>query len=175
MIVGVALVVRVAWVLVTLPIPGWDAAEYDGLAWRLASGEGYVASDGTPTTFRPVGYPAFLAAIYTISGHSWIAGYIANAILSTVVVILTYVLAREFVCGRLSLAAAGIMSVFPSHVSYVAFMGTESLHTVFVMATLIGTIRLARNPDWGNAVLLGLVIGLGIYVRSILLLFPFQL
>ena len=64
------------------------------------------------------------------------------------------------------------MAVFPSHVSYTAFMGTESLHTVFVMATLIGTIRLARSPDWGNAVLLGLIIGLGIYVRSILLLFP---
>ena len=51
-------------------------------------------------------------------------------------------------------------------------MGTESLHTVFVMAALIGTIRLARRPNWRNAVLLGLIIGLGVYVRSILLLFP---
>ena len=172
LVVGVALVVRVAWVLATVPMPDWDAAEYDGLAWRLASGEGYVAPDGTPTAFRPVGYPAFLAAIYLVFGHSWTAGYIANAILSTVTVILTYRLAREFLCGRLSLVAAGIMSVFPSHVSYTAFMGTESLHAVFVMATLIGTIRLARRPNWRNAVLLGLIIGLSVYVRSILLLFP---
>ena len=83
LIAGVALAVRVAWVLATVPMPNWDAADYDGRAWRLATGEGYVAPDGTPTAFRPVGYPAFLATIYAVFGHSWIAGYIANAILST--------------------------------------------------------------------------------------------
>ena len=131
-----------------------------------------MTSDGTATAFRPVGYPAFLAALYGVFGHSWSAGYIANAILSAVTVILTYRLAREFLSSRLSLAAAGVMAIFPSHVSYTAFMGTESLHAVFVMAALIETLCLARHPNWKNAVLLGFIIGIGVYVRSILLLFP---
>ena len=172
LIVGAALVVRVAWILATLPMPYWDAAEYDGLAWRLANGEGYVAPDGSPTAYRPVGYPAFLAAIYVVFGHSWAAGYFANAILSAFSVILAYRLAREFLCSRLSLAVAGIMAVFPSHISYTAFMGTESLHAVFVIAALIGILRLARYPTWKNAVLLGFIIGVGVYVRPISLLFP---
>ena len=50
LIVGAALIIRVVWVLVILPTPIRDAAEYDNLAWRLANGQAYVTGDGTPTT-----------------------------------------------------------------------------------------------------------------------------
>ena len=172
LIVGVALVIRIAWVLTTNPMPGWDAADYDGLARRLANGEGYVNSDGTPTAFRPVGYPAFLSAVYIVFGYSWTAGYIANAILSAITVLLTYRLAREFLCGRLSLVVAGVIALLPSHISYTAFMGTETLYALFVVTILITSCHLARHPNWKNASLLGLIIGLSVYVRPTLLLFP---
>ena len=171
-IATIALAVRVAWVLATLPMPGWDAAEYDGLAWRLATGEGYVDSEGKPTAYRPVGYPAFLSVIYAIFGHSWLAGYIANAILSTFTATLTYWLAREFVSSRLSLIVAGVIALLPSHISYTTFMSTESIYAVFVLATLIATVRLARYPHWKNAALLGIIIGVSVYMRPTLLMFP---
>ena len=93
LIIGVALAIRVVWVVVFQTPPESDPVDYDRLAWQLAQGKGYVRDDGTPTAFRPVGYPAFLAAIYLVFGHSWLAAGVANALLGTLSVALTYRLA----------------------------------------------------------------------------------
>ena len=173
LIVGIALVIRVAWVLLFQTSPMSDAAEYDGLAWRLANGEGYVKHDGTPTAFWPVGYPAFLAAIYVVFGHSWPAAGLANALLGAVSVVLTYRLAREVLPSGPSLVAAAVVALLPSHiVSFTSVLRNEALHTVLLLVALIATCRAVRQPNLKNAVLLGLVIGVGIYVRPILLPFP---
>ncbi len=173
LITTVALAVRVAWVLIFQTPPASDAAAYDGLALRLAQGEGYVTAHGTPTAFWPPGYPALLAILYTIFGYSWLAAGLANAFLGAVSVALTYRLAREFLRGGLSLAAAGVVALFPSHIiAFTSVILTESLHTTLVLAALIATCHLARHPNRRNAALLGLVIGIGVYARPILLLFP---
>ncbi len=174
LILALALALRVSWALVMSPppTPGWDATNYEGLALRLANGEGYVQADGTPTAFWPVGYPAFLAGIYIVFGQSWMAAYMVNSILGAVSVLLTYRLAREFLESSLPLVAAGIMAVFPSHIAFATVLGTETLYTVFTLFILLGALILARRPTWKNAVILGFVIGLSVYVRATLLLFP---
>ena len=173
LIVGVALVIRIVWVLIFQTPPRSDAAAYDELAWRLVQGQGYVTGDGTPTAFWPVGYPAFLAAIYFIFGYSWTAAGIANALLGTISVALTYRLAREVLCSRLSLVAAGATALLPSHIiSFTSVLRNEALHTVLVLVALIAACYLARHPTYKNATLLGLIIGVGLYVRPIMLMFP---
>lgn len=173
LILGVALVVRAAWVLAFQPSPESDPAEYDRLAWGLAQGHGYVNEDGAPTAFRPVGYPAFLAAIYVVFGHSFLAAGLANALLGTLSVALTYRLAREFLSSRLSLTAAGAVALLPSHImSFTASLWTETLHTALVLGMLIAVCHLVRHPTRKNAALLGFVLGVSVYVRSILMLFP---
>ena len=173
LIIGVALVIRVVWVLVFQTPPGSDAASYDEMAWRLAQGQWYVSDDGTPTAFWPVGYPAFLATIYVVFGHSWLAAGIANALLGTITVALTYRLAREVLSTRLSLVAAGVVAFLPSHIiSFTSVLRNESLHTVLVLSALIATCHLVRHPNWKNAAFLGFVIGIGLHVRPILLLYP---
>lgn len=173
LIVCVALAIRVARVVLFQTPPVSDAADYDVLAWRLAQGKGYVTADGTPTAFWPVGYPVFLAGIYLVFGYSWLAAGIANALLGTISVALTYRLAREVLCSRLSLVTAGAVALLPSHIiSFTSVLRNEMLHTAFVLAALIAACHLARHPNWKNAALLGLILGVGLYVRPILLLFP---
>ena len=92
LIVLVALFARITWSLAHVEAPSSDAAVYDRLARDLASGVGYVNEEGLPTAYMPVGYPAFLAAIYMIFGHSWTAGVIANAFVSSLSVLLAYIL-----------------------------------------------------------------------------------
>ncbi len=173
LIVVVALAIRVVWVVAFQTPPASDAADYDTYGWRLAQGKGYVRADGTPTAFWPVGYPAFLAAIYTVFGYSWLAAGIANALLGTASVALTYRLAREVLSSRLSLVAAGAVAFLPSHIiSFTSVLRNEMLHTALVLAAFIAVCHLARRPNLKNAALLGLVMGIGLYVRPILLLFP---
>ena len=173
LILGLALVIRVAWVLVSQTTPVSEASVYDRLAWSLASNKEYVAEDGTPTAFRPVGYPVFLAGVYTAFGHSWTAGGIVNALLGTAAVGLTYVLARTVLSVRLSLVAALLIALLPSHIlGYTAVLRMEALHTVFVLSALVITYWAVRAPRAQNVVLLGLCLGIGVYVRPILLLYP---
>ena len=47
-----------------------DGKDYDALALALAGGTGYEI-DQSPNTFRPPGYPFFLAAVYALAGHSF--------------------------------------------------------------------------------------------------------
>ena len=169
----IALVVRILLVMVSQVEPIHDAVAYDKLAWRLASGDGYVNDKGEPEAFWPVGYPAFLAVIYIIFGHSWIAGGVANAFLGTASVLLTYRLAREVLSSSVSLVAAGAVALYPSRIiAYTPSLLTETLHTLLVLAVLAATLTLAQSPSWKNAVFLGFLIGVGVYVRPVLLLFP---
>ena len=83
------------------------------------------------------------------------------------------VLAREVHSSRrLSLVVAGLVALLPSHIHYAAQLLTESLHTAFVLGAMIITFRLVRRPNWAGAVLLGIIIGLGVYIRPVLLFFP---
>ena len=173
LILGLALIIRVGWVLVSQTTPVSEASVYDRLAWSLASDGEYVAEGGAPTAFRPVGYPAFLAAIYVVFGRSWLAGGMANALLGTVTVGLTYLLARTVLTARLSLVAASLVALLPSHIfGYTSVLRMETLHTVLVLSALAVTHRAVREPSGLNAVLLGICLGIGVYVRPILLLFP---
>ena len=49
---------------------------------------------------------------------------------------------------------------------------TETLHTLLLLAVLVATFRLARTLSWKDAALLGVIMGVSVYVRPILLLFP---
>ena len=169
----VAFCLRLVWVLVFQTPPGPDADNYDALGWRIAIGQGYVAEDGSPTAFWPVGYPALLAAIYLVWGHSLLAAGVMNAVLGTVIVLLTYWLARRFVSIWQAVLAAAIIAFLPSYVvAYTSNLRNETFYAVFVLLTLITTIYSVRAPNWRKAVLLGIVIGLGVYVRPTLLFFP---
>ena len=173
LIVGTALAIRVICVLAIQIEPIRDGAEYDRLALSILSGDGYVDANGVPDAFWPVGYPVFLATIYLVVGHSYLAAGIANALLGAIVVLLTYALAREALSSRVSLAAAGVTAFLPAHiVAYTPNLLTEMLHTVLVLTVLIATLRLARSSTWKNAALLGFIIGVSVYVRPVLLFFP---
>ena len=175
LIVGIALVIRVICVLAiqTDPPFGEDPYQYDRLALGILNGDGYVDASGNPDAYWPVGYPAFLAAIYFVFGHSYFAAGIINALLGTTTVFLTYILARQALSSKASLAAAGVAAFLPAHtIAYTPNLWSETLHTTLVMAVLIATLRLVRSPTYLNAILLGFLIGISVYVRPILLFFP---
>ena len=51
LIMATGLILRFGWVLLFQTPPVSDSAQYDGLAWRLATGYGYVTPGGTPTAY----------------------------------------------------------------------------------------------------------------------------
>ena len=76
------LVLRLAWVFVCKN-SGMEADGYwyHARAIDLAAGYGYRYGS-FPTAFFPVGYPFFLASLYTLFGANPLVGKLANVLLS---------------------------------------------------------------------------------------------
>jgi hypothetical protein len=168
--ITLAIVMRLAWILVTTPAPVSDHEWYYSRAVGLAAGLGYQI-DGAPTAFFPVGYPAFLALLFLAAGPSIFAGQLANVVLYAGVIWLTYALANvlfksRFVAGT----SAGLLTLYPNHVAQAAILSTEAL---FLFLSLLG-IWLLLKPDrrFILAPLAGAVFGLACLVKPQAVMLP---
>jgi hypothetical protein len=151
----------------TVPIA--DAAHYQQLATDLAKGKGFVYPEtDNPTAFRPVGYPAFVAAIYVVFGPEPQAAYWFHALLGALNVLLVALLGRLMLGRREALLAGLLAAVYPGYVWLSRVLLSENLALPLLVGGLYAAALLLRaerrRPAW--AALLGVVLGLGVLVRS---------
>lgn len=179
---GAAIVLRLAWVALVTPQPVSDFRWYYERASELTSGQGYSvtaatywpeymippvllspASGRAPTAFWPVGYPAFLALIFTATGPSLLAAKLANVALSAGVLLLSYRIAARLFASRL--VAGGtllLLSFYPDHIAYSSLLSAEIL---FLFLLLLGVALLLTRPGAGSMLAAGVVFGLACLVK----------
>ena len=146
--------------------PKADEADYHAIAVSLGHGAGFAGDDGKPTARRPPAYPAFLAALYAVTGESPRAGRIAQVILGVAVVALTGALARRYFDATTALVAAALAAVNPFLVFISGYLLTENLYLVLMLAALV----VARDPhelarERNRAMAVGLLLGLATLAR----------
>jgi 4-amino-4-deoxy-L-arabinose transferase-like glycosyltransferase len=168
---GLAIGLRLLWLLLYRPEPISDFADYHQLAVRLAEGRGYVGEGGQPTAFRPIGWPALLAGLYALSGPSVLA---ANLLLSLGIMHLSYLLARQLSLPEASARAILLfLALHPNSIAYVSLLSAE---LPFLFLLLLGSWSWLRLPfNWKAAGLSGILLGLASLVKSQGLLVPFCL
>lgn len=174
----VALALRLAWIAHMDPSPrdgGFDDTYwYDTRAQMIADGEGYKWFDGAPTAAWPVGYPAFLAALYRVTDDSVLAAKLANAFLGAATVLGVYALGRRVLGERAGWTAAIIIAFFPNQVFFATLVMSEILSTVLLLGALLAVLYVTLNGDrsrWWGAAAAGVLIGLAALVRGEFLLF----
>lgn len=136
-VLAAAIVLRLAWIAVALAAgtgPVSDAAWYAERAAAIASGQGYSIA-GTPTAYWPVGYPAFLGALFGVFGDAPSAGMIANALLSVLAMYLALRIARRTgLTERAARIALAILAVHPNGIAYASLLMSEPLFAVLALA-----------------------------------------
>jgi 4-amino-4-deoxy-L-arabinose transferase-like glycosyltransferase len=190
-----ALVLRLIPVLYThdLPIALDDMFQYDMLARSIVAGNGYrwyaekdlaqvrrllsieKPSDYDPrgvlTSFRPPGYPVFLALIYGISGvgtRRFLAARLAQALLGATLAPLSWTLARRIGYGKQTACwAAIIVAVFPLLIIYPLALATENLFVPLLILALILTLEAVERERPQGYLVAGFVLGLAALTRSI--------
>ncbi|MCS6944599.1 MAG: glycosyltransferase family 39 protein [Sutterellaceae bacterium] len=151
--------------------PESDAGWYFSRARDLAAGNGY-AEGGHPTAYWPVGYPAFLAALFSVFNSSVLVGQLANLVLAAATFPLLYAVAKQTLqsetAARLALL---LLAVYPNNIAYVALLLTETLFT-FLLLLATWLLLKSRGIIWLLAA--GLTFGLATLVKSqtILLIVP---
>jgi len=168
-----ALALRLAWVAYVDPSPRDgrfdDSSWYDGSARTIADGQGYVFYDGAPTAAWPVGYSAFLAALYRVTGDSVPSAKVANAFLGALTVLGVYALGARVFGPRAGWAAALVLAFFPNQVFFTTLVMSEILSAFLLLLVLLAVLYLTLDGErarWWGAAVAGLLIGLAAMVRG---------
>jgi 4-amino-4-deoxy-L-arabinose transferase-like glycosyltransferase len=173
-----ALTLRLVWIAYVDPSPRDgrfdDTTWYDGSAQTIADGQGYIYFDRKPTAAWPVGYPAFLAAIYRVTDDSVLSAKIANAFLGALTVLGVYALGARVFGRRAGWTAALVLAFFPNQVFFATLIMSEILSAFLLLMVLLAVLYLTLDRDrarWWGAAVVGLLIGLTAMVRGEFLLF----
>ena len=163
-------------------IPRADAKQYDNIAVNIISGNGFSeATDGSgvPTARRTPGYPLFLAAIYAIFGHSYIAVKIAQAFLGAVFCIVVFAIVNiVYNEKRISLIASFITAVYKPFVSGLHYYGgpsyilSEYLYILMLGSAALAVCILIKKENILSSITAGICIGSAILTRPEAVLFP---
>ncbi len=198
-----ALIPRLALALVFLELPLGldDMFQYDMLGRSLAAGQGYrwygrsdvqrlrpylqryyaidlpiaaVPEDGYLTTFRPPGYPFFLAGIYAAAGlpHRLAAVRLVQAALGALLAPGSALLAAALGLRPSAARAAGVaVALYPILWMYPIGLGSENLFIPVLLAGLLLTLAAGRSGRVTTAALAGAAFGYATLTRGALALF----
>src|SRR5580692_6552626 len=158
-----------------------DAPFYIELAWNwLKSGVYGAVVDGRlmPLDTRVPGYPAFLAAIFSVAGQSFRAVMFVQAFLDLatcfVIALIAARLAPEISRRRVALAGLWLAALCPFTANYTAVVLTETLVIFLTSAAILlfietdvgGATSVRASAFLANPWLLaGIVVGFGTLVR----------
>lgn len=153
------------------PRHGADVVEYDIVAQRVAAGLGYTSPGGEPTAFRAPGFPLFLAAIYKVTGVSYPAVYVAQALVGALAAGLSLALANQVLPPPAAwLAALGVALYIP-HIYFSTLFDTEALYSLLIAASVAGLFRHLRRPSPASLALSGLLFSWALLTRPFMIFF----
>lgn len=150
-----------------------DASQYDTLGISIIQGKGFSFLDGIPTARREPLYPLFLAIIYSIFGHSYLAARIFQAILGALMCVFIYFIGKKIFGKNCGLLASIFCALYPHFIVTTGFLLTE---TLFIFLLSISMLFLINGLEKRKFLLLsGIFLGLSTLTRSITILLPFFL
>jgi hypothetical protein len=135
---------------------GQDSEEYRIVALNLLNGRGFsreVKPPYAPTLYREPGYPAFVAAIFAVTGTSDQAVAVAQSALLGVAAILAALLARHvFRDARIGLLGGFWTALSPDLGDYARHEMSEALFVpLFLLAALVGFLAWRSGSVVGHA------------------------
>lgn len=136
----------------------------------IADGAGYSVN-GVPTAYWPVGYPGFLAIIFSIFGDSLFLAKLANVILYLAIIILAYLFSkRMFQNEQAARITLFILAFYPNHIAYSSLLASE---TIFTFSLILGAVLFISTQERiGSLVITGLCWGLAALVKPQAILVP---
>jgi len=157
-----------------------DEIDYDRIATNLLKYHQFTEYPGRPYSYRPPGYPFFLAAIYAVFGiGNHMAVRLIQALIGAVSALLLYLLGKEMMGERTGIIGGLIWAFYPTAVAYTGYLYSETIFMTLLLASLY--LMVAGMKAEGRRGILyfaggGLFYGMAMLTREVLLAFvPFLL
>jgi 4-amino-4-deoxy-L-arabinose transferase-like glycosyltransferase len=173
-VVALSVLARLPWVLIVHAVPTSDSYFYFLSAKSIAAGHGYSIL-GHPTAFFPVGWPGFLAGLFSITGPSYAAIEVLNIVLWAVSGGLVYALGRRLGGRAVGLVAGILVAVAPTITIYAMRAPSEALFIPLLLIVCLLLTGRRETPSLRRAAIAGVLLGVAILVRSTAELLPLLL
>ncbi len=154
------------------PAPAWDGVLYERAAQSIARGMGYVtymfvqrSSDTVPTAFYPVGYPAFVGALYRVFGEHIAVLHAGGVCVSALSVALAHRVAHRVRPGIPAALAALFAALLPGSVLFAPSAMTEPLFAAQLALALWALTRQPHGATTPWLVIAGISLASATYVR----------
>ena len=155
----------------------YDTRHYEKAAVSLLQtgtfGEGYLFDEtgGMTYSLEPI-YPIFLASVYAVFGHSFLAVRIVQSVLGAFLLLMIFWIAEEVYPDKhIPRIAALLGAVYPYLVFVSGLLYVTLLFTVVLSLLVYVILRFHAKPSMLKAALIGLLIGLSIFCRPIIVFF----
>jgi 4-amino-4-deoxy-L-arabinose transferase-like glycosyltransferase len=148
-----------------------DVWESETIATNLLSGRGYVYEflGATYRSYMEPLYPGLCAAVYALTGHSYLALGLVQAVLGTALVALVLACGRKVGGERAAFWAAGLAAVHPGLIAYTTKFHPFVLDSLLVLLVLAGCLFWSDQRPWRSALGLGAALGLCTLSRATIL------
>lgn len=160
---SVFIAIRLALLLFIPVEPSSDALWYFGRAITLTE-RGSYSESGLPTAYWPVGYPAFLALLFTFTGPHLAAVQFANLFFAgcSFWLLLRFVqkVFESELAARLSIL---LLTLYLNNAAYVPLVATETLYTSLLL--LVSVLLLARQ-SLPMFLLIGVILGFATLIKT---------
>lgn len=153
------------WGLGSLPLVVHDYRVWDRLAQNVLDHATFSSIEGpplVPTTFRPPGYPVFIAAVYAAAGRAYVTFRAVQFLLLACTALVLYVIGRRVSSLRAAMLIAVAAATYPPFVFVAADYADATMSTLAAICAVLILFVLVRRPRaslWG---FLGLGAALGL-------------
>ena len=164
-----------------------DEATYDMLAKNLLGGKGYGIYPGDfspefrssggfgPNIHRPPTYILFLAGIYFLFGHHFIAVAIIQALIDSLTAVIIYLIGKRIFNWYVGMVSGFAMSLYLPMIVCCNHLVTEPFFTFLLAISIFFLIKALEDNSIKGFIFAGTLLGIAILCKSVLALFPFFL
>jgi 4-amino-4-deoxy-L-arabinose transferase-like glycosyltransferase len=114
---------------------------------------------------RPPGYPWFLAAIYAVTGGSYVAPRLVQMLLGLASAVFAWRIGRRWFSPAVGLAWSAILVLYWSPVYWEGELHEVALLVFLLLASVESLGRWSESPRVGRAMAAGAILGIGALVR----------
>lgn len=168
----IAFIARLSFVIYETDTPSSDASYYDRLGASISKGCGYVDDNGVPDSFSSPFYPAFLAIIYKFFGHSYFAVRFIQSIIGAFTSIFIFLIGKRAYSFFAGILASFISIAYSPFIKSAGLLRTENIFTFILILIVFYLLRIRENMKLRDSIMLGLLLGLSILTKSMMLFFP---
>jgi 4-amino-4-deoxy-L-arabinose transferase-like glycosyltransferase len=172
LIVGVAFLLRLAFMFLLTPVISGDGCEYIRMGINLRDGKPLTGSFEWPETMYGTLYPILIAAVSKLGISAEHSAYLLSLIFGSIMVVIAFFLARRVYGTKVGYYAAVLFAIFPVFIGLSGSVFNESVYLTIWLLAIYWSIRSLDSYLTTDFVITGILFGLATLSRPEAFAYP---